>query len=80
MEINLMGEGDSEPPTFDPEFEVLKPHLHIRPQDFHFNIAVGPKVGLNLNLFDFGMGFGVRFDALRMDTKLAEYTSMAIHL
>ena len=72
---------DSEGPihntNFDPIIEILKADLSIDSTQIHYNIAVGPKAGLNIGLpkGKFGIGLGVRLDVVRIDNKLSEYKS-----
>lgn len=61
--------------NFDPSIEILKADLSIQSTQIHYNIAVGPKAGLNIGLpkGKIGIGFGARLDVVRVDNKLSEY-------
>lgn len=63
--------------NFDPIIEILKADLSIQSTEIHYNIAVGPKAGINIGLpkGDLGIGFGVRLDVVRVDNKWSEYKS-----
>lgn len=80
MEIDLMG-GDAGGPVhaakFDPIIEILPPDLSIQSSEIHFDIAVGPKAGINIGLpqGNLGIGAGIRLDVVRFDNKLSEYQS-----
>ena len=62
---------------FDPVIELLPADLSIQSTELHYNIAVGPKAGLNIGLpkGKVGIGIGVRLDVIRIDNKLSEYKS-----
>ena len=73
--------GDSKSPihttNFDPVIEVLEADLSVKSTEIHFNIAVGPKTGLNIGLpqGSIGIGVGAKLDVVRVDLKLSEYES-----
>lgn len=73
--------GDHEAPVdlakFDPIIEILPPDLTISSADVHVNVAVGPKAGINIGLpvGNLGIGAGIRLDLIRIDNKMAEYSS-----
>lgn len=78
-----MGGDDTGPihaTNFDPIIEVLKADLSVQSTEFHYNVAVGPKAGLNIGLpkGSLGIGFGVRLDLVRFDLKFSEYKSKRI--
>ncbi len=62
---------------FEPVIELLEPDLSIHDTEIHYNIAIGPKAGLNIGLpmGKLGIGLGAKFDIVRIDNRLAEYTS-----
>ncbi len=72
-----MGDNKGIRQKFEPTIEVLEPDLSIHDTEIHFNIAVGPKAGLNLGLpmGKLGIGLGAKFDIVRIDNRLAEYKS-----
>ena len=63
--------------NFDPIIEILPMDLSIASSDMHFNMAIGPRAGLNLALpiGNLGFGAGIKLDIIRFDNKLAEYKS-----
>ena len=78
----MMGNGDKKIlKSFDPIIEIIDPGpLELQKEEVHFNIAVGPKVGVNIGLpmkekwlKQLAFGAGIRLDLLRFDNRLAIY-------
>ena len=79
-----MGDGERKIlKSFDPTIEMIPPDsIDLKNEEIHFNIAVGPKMGLNIGLPkvkhfpQLGLGAGVRLDLIRFDNRLQIYESM----
>lgn len=72
-----MGDNKGISKKFEPTIELLEPDLSVHDTEIHFNIAVGPKAGINLGLpmGKLGIELGAKFDIVRIDNRLAEYES-----
>ena len=81
MEATLMSgeEHSTEDKSFDPIMEMIPADLSVESANVHLNVAVGPKVDIQMGILHtkLGFGFGVRLDVVRFDSQFSDFKSRA---
>ena len=81
MEATVIGDDDTlADQSFNPVIDMIPADLSVEATNVHLNIAVGPKAELQINVpgTSIGLGFGVRLDVIRFDSRLSDFKSKVI--